>query len=420
MLYDNAVEQAIAQTAKKEVTNTMVRLGTVAALDMGRAKVQFYGENTTSDKLYHYVDGYIPKVGDKIALISQGNTWIILGAIVNTTPEQKWADIDHNHDSEYLSKDYANKIEDGANNITLSGTSAVPNASKVISLGSSARQYKEVHSEKVFVNETEIKPNEIAVTNNNVVYKLSLSVSGTTASFLPGSSDSVQIGNATYKLKAVTAIKFVGKWSNGASSEKTLDFGAQNIVPSTTDVSLGDSTHGFNNLFCSYTNVKMRYNLGSLTSATFGFTSATALDPSTNKTVTLGDLTHQFKAVYGENIYTNGTAVTSDKRKKKGIKGLTKKYFDFFKRLRPVSFKYKDGTSDRTHTGFIAQEVEEAANLSGFETKEIATIVIQENGEYALRYNELIAVQTAVIQDLLKRVEALESTVYSLKGDMDK
>ncbi len=75
---------------------------------------------------------------------------------------------------------------------------------------------------------------------------------------------------------------------------------------------------------------------------------------------------------------------SSDARLKKNIKSLGQKWLDFFYKLKPRSFKYKNGKSGRTHTGFIAQEVEAAANECGIPTKDIAAIAIDESGQYYL------------------------------------
>ena len=74
-----------------------------------------------------------------------------------------------------------------------------------------------------------------------------------------------------------------------------------------------------------------------------------------------------------------------------------------------MAFKYIDGTSGRKHTGFIAQEVEEAAEKAGLSGKDLAVVVKDPEGDYYLRYEEIIAVQTEVIQQLMARVETLEA-----------
>lgn len=110
-----------------------------------------------------------------------------------------------------------------------------------------------------------------------------------------------------------------------------------------------------------------------------------------------------------DNIYAqNGTIQTSDKNAKKGIRALTKKALEFVRKLKPKSFQMKKGTSGRRHWGFIAQDVEEAMGETGIKLEDFAGLVKDEEGRYGLRYEELIAPLVMLVQDLDKRVEALE------------
>lgn len=103
--------------------------------------------------------------------------------------------------------------------------------------------------------------------------------------------------------------------------------------------------------------------------------------------------------------------VGSDARLKNTVEyDLAGQYGGFYRRLRPCRFKYNNGTSDRFHTGFIAQEVEQALGESGLTGQELAALVQGEDGMYAIRYAELIALNTAMIQRLMERVDALEAT----------
>ena len=143
------------------------------------------------------------------------------------------------------------------------------------------------------------------------------------------------------------------------------------------------------------------------------------------------------------------TAVTSDKNLKKDIILFDERYDKFFDLLRPVGFKYIFGTSNRTHSGFIAQEVEEAlaaAELTGKDfaiidkafitEREISEIEVEnEDGvtetkmidtpnsdinylldkgiteEYHLRYDEMVGLLVDQVQKLKRRVDELESKI---------
>lgn len=120
---------------------------------------------------------------------------------------------------------------------------------------------------------------------------------------------------------------------------------------------------------------------------------------------------------------TSGYVLTSDEREKHDIEDLDDRYEELISSLRPVRFKYDNGTSDRYHTGFIAQELEEALASCGISQKEAAAIVTfeeeTEEGEKTetkgIRYEELIAVlwakvrkQDAGLQELKNRLGGKE------------
>lgn len=114
------------------------------------------------------------------------------------------------------------------------------------------------------------------------------------------------------------------------------------------------------------------------------------------------------------NWYANdGTIITSDYNAKHDIESLDTRYLTFFDQLEPKRFKYNSGTSDRYHTGFIAQEAYNAMQAAGLTSQEIASICISGKDttteSWGLRYEELIAILTAKIKSLEKRLEALES-----------
>lgn len=115
-------------------------------------------------------------------------------------------------------------------------------------------------------------------------------------------------------------------------------------------------------------------------------------------------------------VGTSSEAVTSDAGKKHDILDLDKRYNALFDLIRPVTYRYNDGTSGRYHTGFIANEVEDALEKAGISTQEFAGFVtINEENEdgtttktRCLRYEEFIALNTWQIQRLKNCVKRLE------------
>lgn len=102
-------------------------------------------------------------------------------------------------------------------------------------------------------------------------------------------------------------------------------------------------------------------------------------------------------------------AVTSDADKKHEIRDITEAYGVIFDNLKPRLYKYNDGTSNRIHVGFVAQEVEAAILAAGLTTQDFAAFVRAEvpnveTGETEtvclLRYEEFIALNTLEIQKL--------------------
>ena len=119
-------------------------------------------------------------------------------------------------------------------------------------------------------------------------------------------------------------------------------------------------------------------------------------------------------------IYLNGTVYTtsgtvnkSDRNSKNSIMDINSQYETLFDALRPVCYKFNDGTSDRYHTGFIAQEVDEAITNAGLTRQDFAALCISEGGteseRWGLRYEEFIALNTHEIQRLKARIAELEA-----------
>ena len=124
-MFNNAIEQALA--AKDKALTNIVKLGTVSSVSGGRAKVQHYGESTASGKNYTYIDGYIPEVGDVVAMLPQANTYIIIGKVCDTAAVEKYATKTY-VDETFLPLEYKNKLEDGSKKLTLSGSELLPDA----------------------------------------------------------------------------------------------------------------------------------------------------------------------------------------------------------------------------------------------------------------------------------------------------
>ncbi len=145
--------------------------------------------------------------------------------------------------------------------------------------------------------------------------------------------------------------------------------------------------------------------------------------PITTENTRLGHGNAKWSAVYA----ASPEIVTSDKNLKKNISSFTEAYEKLFFDLEPSIFKFKEGDSKRTHSGFISQDVEEALEKNGLSALDFAgfckdpktKIIIDDDGTerevviegeyvYSLRYEEFIALNTHMIQKLYDKIENLE------------
>ena len=385
MIYNTAVEQIKgAKTAQSEMLLPILRLATVTSLSNGRAYVQFYGEGSASSKLYPYLSGYKPELNDKVLVFQQGSTYIIAGKISKDNVGDTYYMTKALFDtaiSGYLTRAVADTLYepkgsssadriqnnsyyfgfDGSSSTTLVGGRLTGNTTTALNLGTSSLPFNAGYFKTLGQS-----------SSSGAIQTLNVKNATLYGSIIPYSSNSGSIGSSNSYLSAVytnslTINTFIAsQWKFNSSWQTSLK--AQS--------------------------------------------SSSGGDVYPNGTVNLGTSSYQFNNVRAKQFYQNGTAIsTSDRRKKTGIKDFTKKYIDFFKKLKPKLFRFKDGEAGRLHSGFIAQDVEEAAAESGIPTTDLAFLCIDEDGNYGLRYEELIALQTKVIQDLMARVEVLEEKI---------
>lgn len=135
--------------------------------------------------------------------------------------------------------------------------------------------------------------------------------------------------------------------------------------------------------------------------------------PNASDYYSLGSSSFKWTDVYA----TNSTIQTSDRKVKTNINYDMSGYDEFFKQIKPVTYKFADG--HRTHIGYIAQDIETALNECNISTEEFAGFV-KDGENYALRYGEFIALNTYQIQLLRNRVEAQEAEINELKQEIQK
>lgn len=151
----------------------------------------------------------------------------------------------------------------------------------------------------------------------------------------------------------------------------------------------------------------------------------TIFRPDTNGGAYLGTGSYKWHSIY----CTDGAFNGSDRKLKENIADLdAESNKAFVLSLRPVSYKLKTGEGKRTHNGFIAQEVREAAEttvgdiaayqasvIDGDEEKYFDPTVPDEKLLWQLNYSELIAPIVKLVQSQQQEIEQLKKEVEKLK-----
>lgn len=130
--------------------------------------------------------------------------------------------------------------------------------------------------------------------------------------------------------------------------------------------------------------------------------------PNANNGASLGTSGFRWNDIWA----TNSNIQSSDRNIKKDIQYGLEGYDALFDAIKPVTFRYIDGTSGRTHMGVIAQDLEESLNELGISTQDCAAFVKAESDnpdipgyDYAVRYGEFIPL---LIYQVQKIKEALK------------
>ncbi|MBO7634652.1 MAG: hypothetical protein J6S72_09810, partial [Lachnospiraceae bacterium] len=151
MLFDNVIEQ-IQASKKEEAEVVIVKLGEVTSVTPGgRAYVKLYGDGSPSTKLYTYIDGYFPEQGDKVALLPQGKTYIILGKVNDENPVEIYAKIQWVKDN-FLGLEYKSIIEDAKNpteRVIFENYALIPTSDNKDTLGGADNNFKEIFIKKL-------------------------------------------------------------------------------------------------------------------------------------------------------------------------------------------------------------------------------------------------------------------------------
>jgi hypothetical protein len=234
---------------------------------------------------------------------------------------------------------------------------------------------------------------------------------------------SVQINGANLIADTVTASMLQGGEVDLITSSNSVAGSIYITGATSANYKIQFMSAGAMEIDASYGDLYLRSGYGSaldLNSALI--TSNVNFCPSTSGGAYLGLSNRYWAGAY----LGSSTITTSDRRKKKDIDYNFEKFDAFFEHLRAATFKFKDGTSGRTHHGMIAQDVEKAMRDCGID--DFAGFVksphVCKNGaigksyDYALRYEEFIPMlihraqqDRQLIDELTKRIDDLEKGV---------
>ena len=116
-------------------------------------------------------------------------------------------------------------------------------------------------------------------------------------------------------------------------------------------------------------------------------------------------------------LFLKAGYTTSDERAKYNIDEFTNwdEYYGFYMSLKPKTFKYNDDLKDKTHIGFIAQDVADSIVDNNLMNDNLSIVNCEENDamndgrEYSLSYQELIALNVKMIQKHEEEIKELKS-----------
>ncbi len=161
--------------------------------------------------------------------------------------------------------------------------------------------------------------------------------------------------------------------------------------------------------------------------------------PEVDTYLRLGMPNNRWNQIYSSSATIN----TSDRNEKKDIRELDESARDLIMGLKPVSFKYINGETGRTHHGMIAQDVEEELEDLGLTAMDFAGFckdpkvethyeeddkdhvkpewrVVEGEYTYGLRYEEFIPAMIKTIQMQQEEINELKRRIDILEGGRTK
>lgn len=219
-----------------------------------------------------------------------------------------------------------------------------------------------------------------------------------------------------------THSRLTNNYGDGGEVLYVHDAGYYYLRPSNKVSLNGSSGYPWYRTYTNLLNVTSNASVGGTLDIKGVTTAHARVQPYASSQVNLGYSDKRWMNIYSNTAVNTG----SDLNIKKDLAEIDDRYIEMFDIIQPYSYKFIDGTSGRTHTGFISQYVEQAMEQVGLKDTDLGFFckdavyeeikdeegnvigqkpVLDENGNqkyfYSLRYEEYIAIMSAKI----KRIE---------------
>lgn len=225
------------------------------------------------------------------------------------------------------------------------------------------------------------------------------------------SGSTVKIDGSNLKANTVTATKLQGGTVNLLNGNSNTAGTLGITGASSADYKITISSNGAVAISAAAGSIALNTSSGAVELLSTGYfvVGADGIRPSANGLQMNGTSTYRWKEIWCTQSSLNST---SDRNDKTDISYDLSGYSELFDKIKPVTYKFIDGTSGRTHIGMIAQDIEESLGECGMTGTDFAAFLKDESEDntlYGLRYSEFIGLMIAEIQALKARVAELEN-----------
>jgi hypothetical protein len=205
------------------------------------------------------------------------------------------------------------------------------------------------------------------------------------------------------------------------SNNQDLTFGVNGVVHTTIKSSgrLGIGTSNPSEEFQVIGSIKAGSNSGNTYSALSSYSVEIdgSIRPQDDNLDPLGHSTKRYTSLWA----SDGTINTSDRREKKNIKTVDYGLTDLMN-LKPVSFKWKDGRSDKSNLGFIAQDLQitlpEVVVDQDSYRDENGDIFYKPAKRLGVKYADIIPVTVKAIQEQQEIISAQADRISNLEAEI--